>query len=447
MARLVSGDVGSGKTVCAAAAAYMALRNGWQCALMAPTEILAAQHYGELASLFARLGLPAELLMGSTSAAEKRRIRERIASGEPCLVIGTHALLAGGVEFERLGLVITDEQHRFGVMQRTHLAGKGSRESGLTPHVLVMSATPIPRTLALILCGDLDVSVIDELPPGRQKVDTVVIGEENREHLYRFMEAQISEGRQVYIVCPTVENKEESAEDGADFLEFAYRQFPEFTASNVSEKEASSSGGSLKSAVEHAAELSTTVFPGRRVAFLHGRMSGSEKDRVMRQFAEGKTDILVSTTVIEVGVNVPNATVMVVENAERFGLSQLHQLRGRVGRGTHKSYCVLISSARGENARKRLEVMKQVSDGYQIAKYDLEMRGPGDFMPTASSARQHGEFRFRLAGLCNDTDMLKMAYTQAQKALAADPTLAAPQNAALRAALETLFTEGASALN
>ena len=466
MARLVSGDVGSGKTVCAAAAAYMTVRNGYQCALMAPTEILAAQHYRDLEPLFTRLGIRTELITGSTSAAEKRRIHALIASEEPCFIIGTHALISRGVEFGRLALVITDEQHRFGVMQRSGLASKGAREDGISPHVLVMSATPIPRTLALILCGDLDASVIDELPPGRQKVDTLVTGEENREKLNRFIEGQIEQGRQIYIVCPTVESKEEEEEDGASFLEFDYvksalgegngtesgnagvrkKELPWFVYDPEEEK-TRDSVPPLKSAVDYAAQLREEIFPGRRVEFIHGRMSGAEKDKVMREFAAGNVDILVSTTVIEVGVNVPNASVMVVENAERFGLSQLHQLRGRVGRGQYKSYCVLVSSAKGENAVKRLDVMKRVSDGYEIAKYDLEMRGPGDFMPTPGNTRQHGEFRFKLAGLCSDTGMLQLAYAQAQELLEADPTLSAPENAGLRAELDRVFENGASALN
>ena len=494
MARLVQGDVGSGKTVCAAAAAYMAIKNGYQCALMAPTEILAAQHYRELYTLFESLGIGVELLTGSTKASEKRRIYALMESGEPALFIGTHALLSAGVGFGRLGLVITDEQHRFGVMQRTALAAKGvgaviSTENGgdiggnggktETPHVLVMSATPIPRTLALILCGDLDVSVIDELPPGRQKVDTLVVGEEYRERLNKFIDKQIDEGRQVYIVCPTVENKDEkdSEEEGAAFLEFGYAvpakgnvnseavyrgiqmEFSSDNAVNPVEKlwflpdHMQKSAGEreekppLKSAVDYVEQLKTEIFPHRRIEFIHGRMSGAEKDTVMRGFAEGNVDILVSTTVIEVGVNVPNATLMIVENAERFGLSQLHQLRGRVGRGSHKSYCVLVSSAKGENAVKRLNIMKNTSDGYEIAKYDLDMRGPGDFMPSAGNARQHGEFRFKLAGMCGDTGALQLAYALAGQLFDKDPQLTLPENQGVRIALEKAFQNATSALN
>lgn len=461
MARLVSGDVGSGKTVCAAAAAYMTLSNGWQCALMAPTEILAAQHFRELEPLFVSLGMRVELLTGSTSASEKRRIYALMQSGEPCLFVGTHALLSDGVGFSRLGLVVTDEQHRFGVLQRSGLASKGAVNSGISPHVLVMSATPIPRTLALILCGDLDISVIDTLPPGRKQVKTVVVGEEHRERMYRFISEQVGAGRQVYIVCPAVETKDEREEEGADFLDFGYRSpTSEGGVGNevyVGKQLGLLSGGvgaseravslPMKSAVEYAEHLKRDVFPQMRIALIHGRMSGAEKDRVMRAFSAGETDILVSTTVIEVGVNVPNASVMVVENAERFGLSQLHQLRGRVGRGEYESYCVLVSGTKSENATRRLDVMKRNSNGYEIAKYDLEMRGPGDFMPSPGNARQHGEFKFRLAGLCNDTGMLQLAYAQAKETFDADPELALPENSGLRTALERMFARGASALN
>lgn len=399
MARLVSGDVGSGKTVCAMAAAYMAIRNGYQCAMMAPTEILAMQHYRDFTELFGKLGIECEYLTGSTPAAQKRKTLERLKNGELKLVVGTHALISDKVEFQNLGLVITDEQHRFGVMQRATLQSKGE-----TPHVLVMSATPIPRTLALILLGDLDISVVDELPPGRQTVDTLVINETHRERLYGFIDKQIGLGRQVYIVCPSVEVKDDEAE--AEQLEMI--SFFDASAEKLPK---------LKSAVDYAAALQNKVFPQYRVAFLHGRMKGKEKDSVMSEFAAGQIDILVSTTVIEVGVNVPNATLMIVENAERFGLSQLHQLRGRVGRGNEKSYCVLVSEANGENARKRLEVMHSVSNGYEIAKYDLEMRGPGDFIASSQGARQHGAFSFKLAGLCSDTLLLDKVFKLAEETL------------------------------
>lgn len=474
MARLVQGDVGSGKTVCAAAAAYMAIRNGWQCALMAPTEILAAQHYRELKPLFESLGIGVELLTGSTKAAEKRRIYALMEDGTPFLAVGTHALLSTGVSFGRLGLVITDEQHRFGVMQRTALAAKNVGDDAVNPHVLVMSATPIPRTLALILCGDLDVSVIDELPPGRQRVDTIVVDESYRERLNKFIEKQVAEGGQVYIVCPTVESKDDkdSDEEGAAFLELGYTAPPTGNSTpikpdteeseadvqqklwflpdymqNPTEVQPKEAKPPLKSAVEYAERLKKDVFPDRRIEFVHGKLSGAEKDGVMRRFTEGNVDILVSTTVIEVGVNVPNATLMIVEDADRFGLSQLHQLRGRVGRGLRKSYCVLVSSAKGENAVKRLNIMKNTSDGYEIAKYDLEMRGPGDFMPSAGNTRQHGEFRFKLAGLCSDTNVLQLAYAMASQLFERDPDLTEPQHRGIREALDKAFRDGASALN
>ena len=421
MARLVSGDVGSGKTVCAAAAAFIAIRNGYQCALMAPTEILARQHYRELTGLFDKLGIRCGYLSGSLTAAEKRAVYASLECGETDLIIGTHALLSEGVKFARLGLVITDEQHRFGVMQRAVLTGKGK-----APHVLVMSATPIPRTLALILCGDLDISVIDELPPGRQKVDTLVVGEEHRNRMYGFIGQQVAEGRQIYIVCPTVEAAPEEEEAESEFVRFDFDKNAEKLPA-------------LKSAVEYEENLRKNVFPTLRTAFIHGRMQGKEKDAIMRRFADGEIDILVSTTVIEVGVNVPNATVMVVENAERFGLSQLHQLRGRVGRGAEKSYCILVSDAKGENAVKRLGIMRSVADGYKIAQYDLEMRGPGDFVTVGDrSARQHGNVNFDIAGLCTDTLMLEKAFSAASELIENDPYLEKEENKAIKAALGEL---------
>ncbi len=420
MARLVSGDVGSGKTVCGAAAAYIAIKNGCQCAMMAPTEILASQHYNDFCSMFSTLGINVALLTGSMTASQKRSVYKGLELGEIDFVVGTHALISEGVKFKRLGLVITDEQHRFGVMQRAGLTKKGS-----TPHVLVMSATPIPRTLALILCKDLDISVIDKMPPGRQKVDTLLVGERHRQRMNGFISDQIKDGRQVYIVCPTVASKEEREEEkSGDILYFDLRD---------SEKEKLPE---LKSAVEYEKNLRENVFPQYRTAFLHGKMSGKEKNKVMSSFARGEIDILVSTTVIEVGVNVPNATVMVVENAERFGMSQLHQLRGRVGRGSEKSYCILVSDAKGEKAKKRLDVMKNTSDGYTIAKYDLEMRGPGDFvtMP-GQSARQHGELDFQMAGLCTDEKMLSRAFELAEELYALDPELEFEENKLLKKVL------------
>lgn len=433
MARLVSGDVGSGKTVCAAAAAYIAVKNGTQCALMAPTEILASQHYRDLSELFERLGIKCGYLSGSLTAAQKRKIYERLESGEIDFIIGTHALLSDGVVFKDLGLVITDEQHRFGVLQRA-----GLTEKGKSPHVLVMSATPIPRTLALILCGDLDISVIDEHPPGRQPVDTLIVGERHRDRMNGFIEEQVKLGKQVYIVCPTVESSEETEEEeknDTEFIRFDFEKSPEKLPK-------------LKSAVEYEENLRTKVFPSLRTAFIHGRMSGTEKYGIMSRFENGEIDILVSTTVIEVGVNVPNATVMVVENAERFGLSQLHQLRGRVGRGRDKAYCILVSDATGEKARRRLEVMKTVRDGYKIAKYDLEMRGPGDFVSFGEkSARQHGAFGFKLAGLCTDTLLLEKCFCEAEKLISEDPNVLSEKNSLLAKEIKRVQGIGISVLN
>ena len=409
MSRILIGDVGSGKTVCAAAAAVLAIQNGYQCALMAPTEILASQHYYSLAPIFERLGYSSALLSGSMTAKEKRTVRDGLASGAIPFVVGTHALLEDNVTFARLGLVITDEQHRFGVMQRTVLAEKSAHN-----HVLVMSATPIPRTLSLVLHGDLDISRIETLPPGRKPVDTFVVDESYRERLNGFMEKQIAEGHQVYVVCPAVEGKEEPSDPDS------MANYTPYTLES-----STSQPRPLKAAVEYAERLKT-VFPTRRVEFIHGKIKGAEKDRIMQAFARGEIDILVSTTVIEVGVNVPNATLMVIENAERFGLSQLHQLRGRVGRGDAKSYCILVSDADGEAAKSRLNIMKQTNDGYKIAEHDLQLRGPGDFLTSGGGAiRQHGGMQFRLADKLGDNSLFESAVAAARALIGADPALAA----------------------
>ena len=408
MNRLLSGDVGSGKTVCAAIALYVAVNNGMQGAFMAPTEILAAQHYNELSVLFEKVGIKTALLTGSTSAAEKRRICEGALSGDINIVIGTHALLNEKLEFDRLGLVITDEQHRFGVRQRSSLAAK-TKKMGYKPHVLVMSATPIPRTLALILYGDLDISVLDELPPGRKKVDTFLVDESYRERLNGFIRKH-AVSNQVYIVCPAVEEAEDEDEGLLPF---------DFGNEDVERRERPK----LCSAVAMAERLQNEVFPDIPVGLIHGKMKSAEKNRVMRDFEQNKIKILVSTTVIEVGVNVPNAVLMVIENAERFGLSQLHQLRGRVGRGADKSYCILVSSTEGENAKKRLNVMCATNNGYKIAEADLEQRGPGDFFTNnRGDARQSGGLKFRFASLC-DMEMLKKAFGEAESVLAGDRDL------------------------
>ncbi|MEY8388659.1 ATP-dependent DNA helicase RecG [Oscillospiraceae bacterium 38-13] len=400
MNRLCQGDVGSGKTIVAAACAYFCVKNDRQAALMAPTEILARQHYEGLAPLLEPLGLRCALLTGAASAKEKRTLSAALAEGEIDFIMGTHALISGGVEYRRLGLVVTDEQHRFGVFQRAALAGKGHH-----PHTLVMSATPIPRTLALILYGDLDVSVIDQLPPGRKPIQTSFVDSSYHPRIYRFLRKLVGEGRQVYIVCPQISENEE--------------------------------GDDRKAVTEYAAQLAKEVFPDLRVACVHGKMKAKEKEAVMDAFVRGETDILVSTTVVEVGVDVPNAAVMVVENAERFGLSQLHQLRGRVGRGEHASYCVLISDNRNEETQQRLKVMTRTADGFRIAEEDLRLRGPGDFF----GVRQHGLPGLRVADIGCDTLLLREAQEAADALLARDPELEGCPATAER--VQELFTEAA----
>ncbi len=425
MNRILVGDVGSGKTVCAACAIYTAVRAGRQAALMVPTEILARQHYADLAPLLGGLGVRVELLLGATTEKEKKRIRTACAAGEADLIIGTHALLSDKLQFSALGLTVTDEQHRFGVRQRAALKDKQKGS-----HLLVMSATPIPRTLALTIYGDLEISKIDELPPGRQKVSTFVVDESYRDRLNGFIRKQVEEGGQVYIVCPAVDEAEEDENNKNDL---SLDRLDLFT---VQEEHPP-----LKAATSYAKELKEQVFPDLRIDFLHGKMRSVEKDAVMRRFADGETQILVSTTVIEVGVNVPRATLMIVENAERFGLSQLHQLRGRVGRGTQKSYCILVSDARGEQARARLDVMHRTYDGYTIAEKDLEQRGPGDFFAGACSAgyRQSGGMDLHLAYLCNDTALMQAAAEEARATANADPQLMHPRNIPARAEVERLF--------
>lgn len=399
MNRLCQGDVGSGKTMVAAACVFFCVKNGRQAALMAPTEILAQQHFAGLSPLMERLGIRCALLTGSTPAKAKRETSAKLAEGELDFAIGTHALITGKVVFQNLGLVVTDEQHRFGVAQRAALADKGAH-----PHTLVMSATPIPRTLALILYGDLDVSVIDELPPGRQPIETYVVPGSYHPRVYNFLRKLIAQGRQAYIVCPQVSENEEQPDE-------------------------------RKAVMEYAKMLQTTVFPDLKVAFVHGKMKPKEKDAVMQAFAVRETDILVSTTVIEVGVDVPNAAVMVVENAEMFGLSQLHQLRGRVGRGKHQSYCILVSDNRNEETRQRLKVMAKTSDGFQIAEEDLRLRGPGDFF----GERQHGLPGLKVAGLGCDTKLLQEAQGAADALLERSPNL--EPYPALAERVELLFTQ------
>jgi len=405
MNRLCQGDVGSGKTMVAAACVYFCAKGGRQAALMAPTEILAQQHYNGLAPLMESLGIRCALLTGSTKAAAKRSISAQLSTGEIDFAIGTHALITGSVEFADLGLVVTDEQHRFGVAQRSALSAKGQH-----PHTLVMSATPIPRTLALILYGDLDVSIIDRLPPGRQPIETFAVPGSYHPRVYNFIRKLVAEGRQAYIVCPMVEVNDELPDE-------------------------------RKAVTEYARMLQKDVFPDLKVAFVHGKMKPKEKDAVMTAFAAHETDILVSTTVIEVGVDVPNAALMIVENAERFGLSQLHQLRGRVGRGQHKSYCILISDNQNEETKQRLKVMTKTADGFKIAEEDLRLRGPGDFF----GVRQHGLPGLRIADIGCDTKLLREAQEAAEALLSADPDLMHHPATAER--ITELFTQNADALN
>ena len=407
MNRLMQGDVGSGKTLVAAACCWMAWQSGCQSAFMAPTEILAQQHYRSLSALLEPFGMRVGLLTGSMTAKKKREVLEKLRFGETDLIIGTHALISDSVTFSDLALVITDEQHRFGVNQRSLLTEKGG-----SPHVMVMSATPIPRTLALIIYGDLDVSVIDEMPPGRQKIETFIVGERHRERTYAFIEKLVREGRQVYIICPMVEEGEEQSDE-------------------------------LKSARKYFETLQREVFPLLRVALVHGRMAAREKDAVMKSFSAGDVDILVATTVVEVGVDVPNAALIVVENADRFGLSQLHQLRGRVGRGEHKSYCILFQGSAGEVSKERLEVMRTTGDGFKIAEEDLKLRGPGDFF----GSRQHGLPELRIANFATDMALLSKAQTAADELLAADLGLKSPENRKLAEQIGRLFDINADKLN
>jgi len=405
MDRLLQGDVGSGKTLVAAACCWYAWRSGHQSAFMAPTEILVEQHYKTLSSLLSPFGMRVDRLTGGMTAKEKTAKRRAAAAGETDLLIGTHALITGDVAFSDLALVIADEQHRFGVQQRMALAEKAD-----SPHVLVMSATPIPRTLALIVYGDMDVSVLDELPPGREKVDTFAVDEDMRPRIHAFMKKLIDEGRQVFVVCPAVEENEDwdaEIKNVKDYTENLRREFPAY-----------------------------------RVALVHGKMKAKEKDAAMAAFVGGETDILVATTVIEVGVDVPNAALMVVENAERFGLSQLHQLRGRVGRGPYKSYCVLFNGGATETGRERLKAMCRTNDGFKIAEADLQLRGPGDFF----GSRQSGLPEMHIANFATDMELLKSAQNAARDVLRADPELDGEENKRLREHVLRLLERSANSL-
>ena len=405
MNRLVQGDVGSGKTMVAAAAAYLSAINGKQTALMAPTEILAEQHFASLQKLFEPLGISTALLTGSMTPRQKREVREQIALGQVAVTIGTHALLTDATQFSCLGLVIADEQHRFGVAQRGKLSEKGE-----DPHLLVMSATPIPRTLALLMYGDLEVSILDELPPGRESVDTFLVGESYRPRINAFIRKQVAEGHQCFVVCPAVEENEELG---------------------------------IKAATVWAETLQKTVFPDLRIALLHGQMKGAEKEAAMASFARGEADVLVATTVIEVGLDVPNATLMVIEDADRFGLSQLHQLRGRVGRGKAKSFCILTSHNRNPETLQRLKALCKTTDGFQIAEEDLKLRGPGDFF----GSRQSGLPTFRVADLSMDIATLKQAQQASAQWIDTSGTSDRPEAKALRERIGDLFLRAEGTMN
>lgn len=399
MNRLLQGDVGSGKTVVAMCAAYKAVKSGYQAAIMAPTAILATQHLENFRNILENLGIRCELLISGITKKKKEDILQRLENGEIDILIGTHAIIEENVVFKNLGLVVTDEQHRFGVKQRTKIAEKGEN-----PDVLVMTATPIPRTLALILYGDLDISIIDELPPNRKKIETIAVGKQMTDRINNFIKQQVKEGRQAYIVCPLVEENEEI---------------------------------DLKSVEKLYQTYSTEVFSEYKVEYIHGKMKPKEKDEIMEKFKNKEIDILISTTVIEVGVDVPNANIMVIENAERFGLAQLHQLRGRVGRGEYQSYCILKCEGKSENTRKRMKVMVETNDGFIISEKDLELRGSGDFFGTM----QHGLPEFKIANLFEDIEMLKMVQSVAIKILEADPKLEQEKNQQLKNLIRDKFAK------
>ena len=399
MNRLLQGDVGSGKTVVAMCAAYKAVKSGYQSAIMAPTAILASQHLENFKNILEKLGIRCELLISGITKKKKEDILERLKNGEIDILIGTHAIIEDNVIFKNLGLVVTDEQHRFGVKQRTKIAEKGEN-----PDVLVMTATPIPRTLALILYGDLDISIIDELPPNRKKIETFAVNKNMTDRVNAFIKKQIEEGRQAYIVCPLVEENEEM---------------------------------DLKSVEKIYETYSKEVFPEYRVEYIHGKMKPKEKDSIMERFKNHEIDILISTTVIEVGVDVPNSNIMVIENAERFGLAQLHQLRGRVGRGDYQSYCILKFEGKSDTVRKRMKVMCETNDGFVISEKDLELRGSGDFFGTM----QHGLPEFKIANLFEDVDILKMVQSVAMKILLDDPKLEKEKNKLLKDLIRDKFTK------
>ena len=389
--------LGHGKTVVAMCAAYKAVKSGFQTAIMAPTAILATQHFENFKNLLEELDIKCELLISGITKKKKEDILERLKNGDIDILIGTHAIIEDNVIFKNLGLVVTDEQHRFGVKQRTKIAEKGQN-----PDVLVMTATPIPRTLALILYGDLDISIIDELPPNRKKIETFAVQKNMTERVNRFIQKQVQEGRQAYIVCPLVEENEEL---------------------------------DLKSVEKLYETYKTEIFPQYRVEYIHGKMKQKDKDSIMEKFKKGDIDILISTTVIEVGVDVPNANIMVIENAERFGLAQLHQLRGRVGRGEYQSYCILKYEGKGETVRKRMKVMCETNDGFIISEKDLELRGSGDFFGTM----QHGLPEFKIANLFEDMPILKSVQSLAMKIINEDPKLEKQENRLLKDLIKDKF--------
>lgn len=399
MNRLLQGDVGSGKTVVAMISAYKAVKSGYQVAVLAPTAILATQHLENFQKILKKFDIRCELLISGITKKKKTEILEKLQNGEIDILIGTHAMLEENVTFKNLGLVVTDEQHRFGVKQRTTMAQKGEN-----PDVLVMSATPIPRTLALILYGDLDISVIDELPPNRKNIETFAVTKALEDRVNNFVKKQVDEGRQAYIVCPLVEESEEN---------------------------------DLQSVISLYEKCKTEVFPNYRIEYIHGKMKQKEKDDIMERFKNGEIDILISTTVIEVGVDVPNSSIMVIEDAQRFGLAQLHQLRGRVGRGEYQSYCILKYEGKGKNTRERMKIMTQTNDGFVISQKDLELRGSGDFFGT----NQHGIPDFKIANLFTDIDILKLAQEAAIKIVNDDEKLEKPENDLLKELVKDKFTD------
>ncbi|MBQ7671378.1 MAG: ATP-dependent DNA helicase RecG [Clostridia bacterium] len=434
MRRILIGDVGSGKTAVAAGAAFAAVKSGYQCAVMVPTEILAEQHFADFKAMFSPLGVNVALLSGSLPQSEKKRIRAVIAgeeedlTGKIDIVIGTHALITDDVKFRNLGLVVTDEQHRFGVMQRAALADK---TKGV--HILAMSATPIPRTLSLVYYGDLSLSRLDEMPPGRQRVDTYVLDERYRDRINKFIRTHARAGNRTYIVCPMIEESEAKT---ARFESEKMENDPEEMADVILTERAEVSEN-LKSTVEFARECALRL-PDLRVGMVNGKMKSAQKDAVMKSFCSGELDVLVATTVIEVGVNVPEATLMIVENAERFGLSQLHQLRGRVGRSDRKSFCILVSDSKSEKAKERLAVMKTTYDGFEIAEYDLKMRGAGDFFSPEGRIRQHGDASSMITDSVADKEITERAVAAAREVVTRDPGFSLPEHSKIGARVSKL---------